>query len=249
LLQSLAASRKVQALFDQIASLLPSPDHIHAAPRRCGEAEFDEIRAEAVDRASEFLRISSVRDYGIHPLGFLNIPLFASPTRRIHIHIWHRRMFSASSPYQIHDHSHSSYSIVLAGCLRNAIYDKPRGPEVAEEFNIAEASSGMTDTTLARTAGRVRLVKTTERKLTAGVAYGLPRGVFHYANAVTDFAATLYFYLWHPGAAAVSRVAVPVQAGVAAPLGRFEYGRLDDDGVRAMARSLAEELRPRVPSA
>jgi len=230
-------------VFDSVASALLTPDDIHTAPRFYDKKDLDEIHAEAKCRALEYIRSTPAEEYGVHPLGFLNIPLSESRTHRIRIHIWYRTMFAASSPYKIHDHSYSSYSIVLAGHLRHFTYAETSfGASGTDEFIVAQAAPGMTNTTLQMTNGRVHVAEVGELNLTSGSAYGLARDVFHYAEAMTDFVVTLYFHLRHADSRGLSRVAIPVQSANRRPLGRFEYKLLDEGNVLSLASAVADAL-------
>lgn len=231
-------------MFDSVAAALLSPDHIYTAPRAYDEKELHEVREEAIARVFEYIKTTPVEDYGVHPLGFLNIPLFESRTHRIRIHIWYKPMFSARSPYKIHDHSYSSYSVILAGHLRHLTYSEQAvdSDSTTADFLVAQAAPGMTNTTLQMTSKLVRLGEPDELNLTPGSAYGLARDVFHYAEAMSDFVATLYFHLRHPDSLGVSRVAIPAQVGLQGPLGRFEYELLNGDGVRMLERAVSQAL-------
>ncbi len=225
-------------MFDSISPVLTSPESIHNAPVAFERDQLDGLRGEARQRALDYIRATPPEEYGVHPLGFLNIPLFESSTHRIRIHVWYGSMFSATSPYKVHDHSYSSYSVLLAGHLRNLIYGESRG----EEYSVALATPGMTSTSLRLTDDRLRLAPSAEMDLRTGSAYGLGRNVFHYAYPVSDFVATLYFHLRHPDSPGVSRVAIPVDATTDGPRGRFEYNLLDGDGVRRLERAVTEAL-------
>jgi len=202
------------------------------------------LRNEAKRHALEYIRRTPPEDYGVHPLGFLNIPLFESHSHRIRIHIWYGSMFSASSPYKIHDHSYGSYSIVLAGQLRNLVYSES-GANIDHthlRYSIAKATPGMTSTSLQPSSDQVGLGISAEMNLLPGSAYGLWRNVFHYAYAMSDFVATLYFHLRHPDSPGVSRVAIPIQAEAGSPQELFPYDSLDSDDVRALERAVIRGL-------
>jgi hypothetical protein len=153
-------------------------------------------------------------------------------------------MFSATSPYKIHDHSYSSYSIILAGHLRNVVYRESVADtdNSDQEYLLALATPGMTSTSLQLTSERVKVEASNEMNLLSGSAYGLWRNVFHYANAMSDFVATLYFHLRHPDSPGVSRVAVPIEAAAGGPQGRFQYDVLDRDHVLALERAVHQAL-------
>jgi hypothetical protein len=231
-------------MFDSISPLLLSPDSIRSAPPTFDQNQLGVLRHEAKERALEYIRSTPPEEYGVHPLGFLNIPLFESRSHRIRIHIWYGSMFSATSPYKIHDHSYSSYSILLAGRLRNLIYAESAADagNTEQEYQVALATPGMTSTTLQLTGDRVRLEPSAEMNLLSGSAYGLWRDVFHYAYARSDFVATLYFHLRHPDSRGLSRVAVPIQAVAGGPHGRFQYDLLDRRHVLALERAMIRAL-------
>ena len=230
-------------MFESANSILQSPDSLHAAPVSLEQSQFRILRSEAVERILNYTQQTPSEEYGIHPLGFLNIPLFESRSSRIRIHIWYKSMFSGTSPYKIHDHSYSSYSIILAGHLRNSIYHESVGlSDNRRGYLIARATPGKTDATLQITSNQVSLAPSAEMNLLAGSAYGLWRNVFHYAEPMSDFVATLYFHLRHPDSIGVSRVAVPPDVSDKGPRGRFQYGVLGKSEVRALEKAVVETL-------
>jgi hypothetical protein len=231
-------------VFDSINSLLVSPGSLRSAPLAFDQDQLAVLRQEAGRRALDYIRDTPAEEYGVHPLGFLNIPLSESRTHRIRIHIWYGSMFSAKSPYKIHDHSYSSYSIILTGHLRNVIYGESAAAagNAESQYLIARAAPGTTTTSLEITPERLGLAPSAELDLLTGSAYGLWRNVFHYAYPVSDFVATLYFHLRHPDSPGVSRVAVPLDAAERGPHGLFQYGVLDPQDVHALERAVTDAL-------
>lgn len=229
-------------MFDNIASLLPTPTSLASAPRKIASGELSRLRREALRRALQYFETTRPEEYGVHPLGFLNIPLFESRSHRIRIHIWDRSIFVATSPYKIHDHSYSSYSIVLAGDLRNIIYREATPESDHAGYSIAVATPGATTTSLQLTTDRVQVEPVAELDLVPGAAYGLGRNVFHHAYTVSGFAITLYFHLRHLDSLGVSRVAIPIRDRAGGRQGRFEYELMSPQNLIALEQTVRQAL-------
>lgn len=208
-------------MFDAIATRLSGTGDL-LAERSIDSPTLGALRREARQRAVAYLRETVDTAYGVHPLGFLSIPLFASPTQRIRLHLWHPALFGASSPFQIHDHSYASFSVILAGTLRNQVFAETSIDDAAAgEFKIAIAAAGATDTQLRLTESRVALKRLEDTSLVTGSAYSLDKDVFHYAWPASETVVTLYFHLLDRSPRRTSRVAIPRDLGSVLP--KFDY--------------------------
>ena len=136
-------------MFDSLHPILLTPNSLHAVPTSFDADQLRTLRIEASARSLDYLRRTPPEEYGVHPLGFLNILLFESRSCRIRIHVWHDRLFMPTSPYKIHDHSYSSYSVILAGRLRNSIYHEDSNSSGdRSDYFVANATPGSTNTNL-----------------------------------------------------------------------------------------------------
>ena len=230
-------------MFDSLHPILLTPNSLHAVPTSFDADQLRTLRIEASARSLDYLRRTPPEEYGVHPLGFLNILLFESRSCRIRIHVWHDRLFMPTSPYKIHDHSYSSYSVILAGRLRNSIYHEDSNSSGdRSDYFVANATPGSTNTNLQFTDETVSLVPSAEMDLWPGSAYGLWRNVFHYAQPASSFAMTLYFHLRHPDSTGISRVTVPSASKDLSPTVLFPYRQLSREDVRSLESTIATAL-------
>lgn len=136
-----------------------------------------------------------------HPLGFMDIELYATPTDFLRLHIWSELAGAyRSSGLSIHKHDWSMASHVICGVVENRIYDVHAGDAPTHRVYRIRYSPGEVNE-LCATDREVRCEVRDAQQIHAGATYTLAPDVFHDIVPPTAHAttATLVRGIRHPG--------------------------------------------------
>lgn len=139
-----------------------------------------------------FNRVEALKAFQ-HPLGFVHVNLDnvlrLGEGEQCRLHLWPSPDVEPDPLGSLHDHAWSGKSVVILGCLSDAIFDAScdaEGPYEARRVHYA-ASNSFTD------EGLHRLTQSFERKITRNHIYLLPPRIVHASKVLLAPTATLLF--------------------------------------------------------
>lgn len=142
----------------------------------------------------------------VHPNGFVQVPLRADRTRRLHL--WHSDIPRQKVRTAIHDHIFDMYSLCIKGVMRNREFGAE--PDPSGDYEVHQAQTvRCTETNLFPIEQRVRLVRGRVDTVGAGESYTFPAFRFHESDADDGTVTVMTKCDFHVGTA---RVLVPVGA-------------------------------------
>jgi hypothetical protein len=229
-------------VFEPVTSRVTSVESLADPPLAFSDSEMSLLIDDARSAVLEALRAPRLPDVAVHPLGFVRVRIDDGVERWVRVHIWAPRLFGPTSPYRIHTHSFSAFSVVLGGELQNSVYRPARSTSRrAARFRVGVPEPGSTSNAMTHTARKVVLALDSERTLQRGEAYAMHRGVFHSSLCLADVSITLFVQLRHTDGDDVSQVAVPDSTAYR-PAERFDHRQPDGNQVRTLVRMIENNL-------
>ncbi len=227
-------------MFDSLLRRLRSVESLPHAEDRLDERETLNLVEEASGYVINSLQSAAPGEVRVHPLGFVKVHVEETNQRRVRVHLWAPPLYGPSSAYDIHTHSFSAVSHVLAGALENVTYAEVDGEERHDgaEYLLAEARAGTMSTALDPTTQVARLRRSNSQIRGVGDSYWVPRDTYHSSHPRSDFVATFFVHLRHADSRGVSSVAMPSSSCQQ----KFPYSALSRDVIEQLVECVQMNL-------
>jgi len=127
-----------------------------------------------------------IDDFYLHPLGFYYCRLFVSEQNQIRLHIW-LKGYAQKKDLYIHDHFYDLCSWVLCGKIKDYTYEVSN-TDKESDYSLFTSSykNDKNVRTITKTAQSMSVALVSERILSRGDKYYIPRGSFHSNDIIFD---------------------------------------------------------------
>jgi hypothetical protein len=127
----------------------------------------------------------------IHPLGFFHLAEDVGPDARLRVHVWPRGWTVSDEQVggEIHDHVFDLRSLVLAGSIKNEVFEAVEDRN--GKFRLLNIEYGRDTSRVGLSGPAVRLEELSDCVHTSGEVYSVRAGVFHRSSAKETPAITL----------------------------------------------------------
>jgi hypothetical protein len=127
-----------------------------------------------------------------HPLGFFAFKWELGEGRSLRLHLWSKKFDWAQAPgWEIHDHIFSFTSLLLAGSLRNRVYDIYEAPSADGNYSAYEVFYNGSQSSMKLIREGVSLTVMTDTKESTGNFYSMDAGVLHSTDLIVEPALTV----------------------------------------------------------
>jgi hypothetical protein len=155
------------------------------------------IRADVIElmRAESGCRIRNIESAMVsqrHPLGFFVCKWDLSEGRSLRLHLWNKKFNWAQAPgWEIHDHLFSFTSLLLAGSIRNCMYEIHESPTGDSNYSEYKVLYNGSQSSMKLIKEGVSLTVLADTKESTGNFYSMDAGVLHSSELIVEPALTV----------------------------------------------------------
>lgn len=157
----------------------------------------NDIRADIIElmRAESGCQIRNIESTMVsqrHPLGFFACKWELGEGRSLRLHLWSKKFDWAQAPgWEIHDHIFSFTSLLLAGSLRNRVYDIYEAPCADGNYSAYEVLYKGSQSSMKWIREGVSLKVMADANESTGKFYSMDAGVLHSTDLIVEPALTV----------------------------------------------------------
>lgn len=168
--------------------------HIHSAlwsQRLTCSLKSDIINLMLTEAAFQAQQSSSTMVAQRHPLGFFACRWPLGGGRSLRLHLWSKQFGWAQEPgWEIHDHVFSFSSLLLAGELKNRVYDIEETSSTGQ-YSVYEVLYNGSESSLKMIHDGVKLTVSADTVESAGAIYSMDAGILHSSDLTSEKALTI----------------------------------------------------------